>query len=60
MEEYRELCRKFNYIIDDYWELLDERNPIYEFIGELLECIRKGKGISEEEENGIWDDILGE
>jgi len=60
MEEYIELCKKFNYIIDDYWGLLDERNPIYEFIAELLECIRKEKGISEEVSVEVLDDILGD
>lgn len=60
MEEYKKLCMKFNYIIDDYWDLLDSKNPIYEFIEELLECIKEEKGISKEEEEEMWKDILGD
>lgn len=58
MERYKELCIKYSNIIDQYWGLLHETNPVYELLGEVLDELRKEKGISKEEDNYLWEEIL--
>ena len=58
MEEYRKLCEEYVRLRDNYQYLFCDDNPLYQFIRVLLDYVKEDKGISEEEDERLWDEIV--